>query len=326
MIWQLKNQKILHNKSQEKNTSTKLFLVLVFFCLGFFLNTKITYSYSIQPAIEDHTLKLEQKVDSSVMFTNTTQEERNFQIYTHRYNPKNMEILDDRNFVTLGVNTFFLEPKESFQIEYQVNIPNDVVPGTYFSIIVIEDIDDKEVGREGGIGLNYGIGALIAIHVINDIDISQVFLEQTNTELRYKNPLNPFNTVIEYSIKNNSKYTFLPTGQLTIASQKNKPIFYRINEQETRLYPQQELTFDFEYQGSIKDLITNKIAIAKIASEHSNQMKEDQINLPYLTQTTRIGGAILGFVVVLTITIILIKKNNQKTLKKAFKEKISKKY
>ncbi len=326
MKCQLNKRKNLCKKTQKKNTtSTKLYLVLVFFCLGFWLYPTTISSYSIQPAIEEYTLELEQEVDSSVNFTNTTEQEQNFKIYTHRYNPEKQEILDDRNFVTLSINSLSLEPEESAQIEYRVSIPDDVVPGSYFSIIVVEDINDEDIEREGGIGLNYGVGTLIAIHVIDDVDISEVFLNQTHTELKYKRPLNPFNTVIEYSIRNNSKYTFLPMGQLTIASKKDKPLFYRINEQETRLYPQDKLTFEFEYKGNLKDLITNKIAVAKVASEHSNEIKETQIDLPYLTQTLRIGSAILGFVVVLTASIILIKKSHQKRLEKAFKEKFSKK-
>ena len=326
MKCQLNKRKNLCKKTQKKNTtSTKLYLVLVFFCLGFWLYPTIISSYSIQPAIEEYTLELEQEVDSSVNFTNTTEQEQNFKIYTHRYNPEKQEILDDRNFVTLSINSLSLEPEESAQIEYRVSIPDDVVPGSYFSIIVVEDINDEDIEREGGIGLNYGVGTLIAIHVIDDVDISEVFLNQTHTELKYKRPLNPFNTVIEYSIRNNSKYTFLPMGQLTIASKKDKPLFYRINEQETRLYPQDKLTFEFEYKGNLKNLITNKIAVAKVASEHSNEIKETQIDLPYLTQTLRIGSAILGFVVVLTASIILIKKSHQKRLEKAFKEKFSKK-
>lgn len=326
MKCQQRKRKNLCKKRHRKNiTSTKLYLVLVFFCLGFWLNSTAADSYSIQPAIEEHILELEEEVDSSVRFTNTTEQEQNFKIYTHRYNPQKQEILDERNFVTLSINSLSLEPEESEEIEYRITIPDDVVPGSYFAIIVVEDVNEEETEKEGGIGINYGVGTLIAVHVIDDVNISEVFLKQTHTELKYKRPLNPFNTVIEYSIRNNSKYTFLPTGQLTIASQKDKPIFYRINEQETRLYPQDKLTYEFEYQGNIKDLITNKIAVAKITSEYSNEIKENQIDLPYLTQTLRIGSAILGFVIVLTISIILIKKNHQKRLEKAFKEKISKK-
>lgn len=323
MKCQLKKRKNLCKK--KNTTSTKLYLVLVFFCLGLWLNPNSINSYSIQPAIEEHILKLEQEVDSSVNFTNTTNQEQNFKIYTHRYNPENQEILDDRNFVTLSINSLSLESEESAQIEYRVTVPDDVVPGSYFSIIVVENINQEEVEKEGGIGINYGLGTLIAIHVIDDVDISEVFLKQTHTELKYKRPLNPFNTIIEYSIRNNSKYTFLPTGQLTIASKKDKPAFYKINEQETRLYPQDKLTFEIEYKGNIKSLITNKVAIAKIASEHSDKIKETQIDLPYLTQTLRIGTALLGFVAILTTSIVLIKKSHQKRLEKAFKEKISKK-
>ncbi len=322
----LKKRKILFNKIQKKNTtSTKLLLVLVFFCASFCLNSTPTSSYSIEPAIEEFVLELEQQVDSTINFTNTTQEEQNFKVYTHRYDPKNQEILDDRSFVTLGITSLTLEPEQTAEIEYRINIPEDVLPGSYFSIIVIENVKEENFERQGGIAINYGIGSLIATHVVDDVNISEVFLNQTHAELRYKRPLNPFNTIIEYRIKNNSKYTFLPLGQLTIASEKDKPIFYKINSEETRLYPQDELSFQFKYEGGLKDLITNKIAFAKVTSEHSSVFKETQIELPYLTQTLRIGTAILGFFVILTTLIVFVKKTNEKRIKRKFKEKISKK-
>ena len=326
MKCQLKKRKILFNKNQRKNiTSTKLYLVLVFFCLGFWLNTTATNSYSIEPAIEEFVLEPEQQVDSTINFTNTTQEEQSFKIYTHRYNPKSQEILDDRSFVTLSINSLTIEPEQTAEIEYRITVPDDVLPGSYFSIIVVENIKEENLERGGGIGINYGIGSLIATHVIDDVNISEIFLNQTHAELKYKRPLNPFNTIIEYSVKNNSKYTFLPTGQLTIASERDKPLFYQINDQETRLYPQDKLSFQFEYQGGLKDLITNKETFAKIASEHSNDLKETQMELPYLTQTLRIATAILGFIVILTILIVVIRKTNEKRIKRKFKEKISKK-
>ena len=321
-----KKRKILCKKSKGKIiTSTKLFLVLVFFCLTFAFKTNPTLSYSIEPAIEEFLLNISQEASSSVNFTNTTQEEQRFSIYTHRYNPVEQEILDERNFLEVKTTSLSLEPEETAEIEYLINIPEDILPGSYFSIIVVEGLQDEDVQQRGGFGLNYGIGTLIAIHVVDDIDISDIFLNQTQTTLRYKRPLNPFNTVIEYSIRNNSKYTFLPTGQLTIASEKEKPVFYQINEDEKRLHPEDRLTFEFEYKGNIKDLFDNKKAIAKIASQYSNELKEDEIEIPYLTQTLRIGGVVIGSLAILTASILLIKRNQRKTLEKMFKDKISKK-
>jgi hypothetical protein len=312
-------------KDLKSNTSTKLFLVLVFFCLCLLPYPNKSNSYSIEPAIEEFVLELNQEVTSSISFTNTSEQKQEFKIYTHRYNPAEQKILDDRNFITLETVSLSLEPNETGDIQYKINTPNNVVPGSFFSIIVVEDVNQEDMGQTGGIGLNYGIGSLIAMHVIDDTNISNVFLNQTHTELTYKKPLNPIKTIIEYSIKNDSKYVFLPVGQLTLASNKNKPIFYKINPEESRLYPGQSLSFEFEYQGNLKDLITNKTAVTKIGSQYSNDLKQNQMELPYFTQTTRIASAILIFLVVLTTTIVLVKRSNENTLKEAFKEKIAKK-
>jgi hypothetical protein len=321
----MKKKNLCKKNDSKSNTSTKLFLVLVFFCLCLLPYPSKSRSYSIEPAIEEFVLELDQEITSSVSFTNTSEQKQDFKVYNHRYNPKEQKILDDRDFITLETNSLSLEPDETGEIQYKINIPINVVPGSFFSIIVVEDVNQEDIEQTGGIGLNYGIGSLIAIHVIDDTNISDVFLNQTDTKLEYKKPLSPLNTVIEYSIKNNSKYVFLPTGQLTISSKKDKPIFYKINQEETRLYPGQSLSFEFEYQGTLKDLITNKMAVTKIGSQYSNDLKEDQIKIPYFTQTTRIVAAVLIFLVVLTTSIVLVKKSNENTLKEAFKEKIAKK-
>ncbi len=320
-----KRETLCKEVKEKKSTSTKLFLVLVFFCLVILPSSNQCHSHSIEPLIEEFVLELNEKTTSSINFTNTSEEKEEFKIYTHRYNPEEEKVLDDRNFINLDTTTISLDSEETKNIEYEIAIPNDVIPGTYFSIIVIETIPQGDKPKTGGIGFNYGIGSLIAIHVIDDVEISEIFLNETQAKLSYKKPLNPFDTIIRYSIQNNSKYTFLPTGQITIVSQNEKPIFHKINTEEERLYPNQTLEFEVEYQGSLKNLLENNIAFARIASQHSNDLKETQIDLPYLTQTLRLTTAILSFLIILTVLIVLTKKNENKRLKRIFKEKITKK-
>ncbi len=324
-------KKILNPKKQickkhtkKNNTSTKLFLVLVFFCSILITNTKNLDSYSIEPAIEEFVMGIYEQKTSTIRFTNTTQEKQNFKVYSDRYNPESERILDERNFITLDIQEFSLEPEETIEIEYNIDIPGDTLAGSYFSIIVIENIHDQRPTASSYISLNYGIGSLIAIHVEDETDINEIFLQQVNVELKYKKPLNPFNTVIEYAVKNNSKYTFLTTGQVILISPDKKPIFYQINPDETKLYPDNELTFEFQYEGELKDLLKNKNLVAKINSQFSNNLRETQIELPYYTQTLTIAIAILTAVVILTIYIIISKKTGNKKITKIFKKKLKK--
>lgn len=310
---------------KKNNTSTKLFLVLVFLCSILITNSKSLSSYSIEPAIEEFVMGIYEQKTSTIRFTNTTEEKQNFKIYSDRYNPERERILDERNFITFDIKEFSLDPGENIEIEYNIDIPSDTLAGSYFSIIVIENIHNQKPTASSYIGINYGIGSLIAIHVEDETDITEIFLEQVDIELKYKKPLNPFNTEIEYTVKNNSKYTFLTTGQLMLISPNKQPIFYQINPNETKLYPDNELTFEFQYEGDLKDFLTNKTLVAKINSQFSNNLRETQIELPYYTQTLTITIAALTVIIILTIYVIISKKKGDRKIAKIFKRKFKKK-
>ena len=306
----------------KKVTSTKLFLVLVFFFSLLFAYTNNTFAYNIQPAIENLVLEINEERTSSIYFTNTTEERQNFKVYSHRYNPEQEQILDERNFITPNIDFFSLEPNEKFEIGYTIKIPDDTIAGSYFSVIVVENIKGKTPTTTSAIGINYGIGSLVAMHVIDDTDIAQIFLTQTEVELKYIKPLNPFNSKLEYKIKNNSKYTFLPSGQLVIGSKGQKPVFYQINPEETKLYPNKELVFEFTYNGNIKDLIVNKKALARIGMQFSSVLRETEIELPFLNRTLTIVITFSIIAVVVSTVVLMTKKETDKKLKEMFRNKL----
>ncbi len=303
------------SKFELKTPSTKELLVLVFLCMLSFLYTGNSYAYNIEPAIEEFTLEVYDQREASIKFTNTTQEAQEFKVYSHRYNPETEEIIDDRDFVHLTTETFPLEPNESKDILYEIIIPDDALSGSYFSIIVIEQIQPQSTESNSVIGISYGIGSLIAIHVKDDTDISEVFVTETTTQLKYTKPLNPLSTEIEYKIKNNSKYTFLPTGQLAILSPNEQPVFYQINPEETKLYPESELTFTFNHEGNIKDLLKNKIALARVGTQFPGNLRENQIELSYFNQTLTIAITFIVTGTIFTTFIILARKKSNKKLK-----------
>jgi len=284
--------------------------MLVIFCFS----ANLTNAYQLQPTVEEFTVGVNDTRNSTLYFTNTTDEPKSFKVYSHRYNPEDEKILEERDFISLGKTFFILAPEETAEIPYSINIPNDILGGSYFSIIVIEDLPSEDTPTpSGNISINYGVGSVVAVHVEDDTDISQVFLEETVVKLRHKKPLNPLNTKIEYTIKNNSKFTFLISGTLGIFSKGEEPIYYRINPEELKLYPGAELSFDFEYKGTYEDLIKNKIVAAKIGTQFSNHLRENQMELNYLTQTVSMGAAFFTTVILIVIALVIIKKQNKVT-------------
>lgn len=314
------------NRFLKKNTtSTKAILVLVFFCVLAFTHNKALYAYNIQPAVADFIIRVDDSEQlSSVFFTNTTEQEQNFKVYSSRYNPEKEEILDERDFVFLETNLISLAPDETAEIGYNIQLNDDVLGGSYFSIIVVENVQEDEDEKTSPIGINYGIGSLVAIHVVDDIDIFEIFTKEVDISLSNKKPLNPFNTSIEYKIKNNSKYTFLPSGQITIGSVGEKPNFHNINIQEKMLYPTNEMTFEFEYEGDIKDFLQNKTVRAITGMQFSSELRENTIELPFLKQTFSYILGVFTFVVITTIVLVLIKMHKDKDLTKKFREKLKK--
>ncbi len=309
------------NSKKDILTKTLTFLVLFFlFSISF---AGQSFSYSISPAIEEFFLEIYQKQESSIYFTNTTTGVQNFKVYSHRYNPEKEKIIDERDFVTLEQEEISLEPNQTSEIKYKINIPEDTLAGSYFSIIVVEGIEEQTPTPTSAIALNYGIGSLIAVHVIDETDIAEVFLTQTQVTLKHKQPLNPFNTEIEYRIKNNSKYTFLPTGQLIIASEGDAPLFYTLNSEEQKLYPNTEISFSFNYKGNYEDFLKDKKVIARVGTQFSNQLRETQIDLLYFNQTLTAGFFAGSILVAITIAVLITKKKGDKKATEMLKKKMS---
>ncbi len=324
MLKKKKNQLIHSQYLGKLLTSTKYLLVLVFFCLILLPSFGQTNAYSIKPAIEEFQLEPLEKAQGVLYFTNTTTQDQNFKIYSHRYKPQREEILDERDFVKTDIQSITVTAGETAEIPYEVEIPDDTLPGSYFSIIVVEGEDDRQNQTGSSIGINYGLGALVAMHVVYDIDIADIFINETEIELNYTKTLIPFRTVIEYKIKNNSKYTFQILGQLGIQSknQKTQPTYFQINPKGEKLYPNTELSFSFIYYGRLRDFIENKNVVARTGNQFSNNLKENTIEIPYLTQTIIVATAlIIIFSTVIVATILLRKQKGNRKQKKKEKTK-----
>jgi hypothetical protein len=295
----------------------RFFSTLIIFALSFLFlktNNQEIFAYNIEPAIREFILQVEDEKTGSIFFTNTSENQQEFKVYSHRYNPKTESIIDDRDFIELNNEFFTLQSGERIEIEYSIKIPEDVLGGSYFSIIAVEEIQHKNL-EPTTIAINYGVGSLIAIHVVNDTDISEIFLNEIEIDLKYKQPLNPLKTEIEYRIQNSSKYTFLPKGQLTITSTEEKPIYFRINTEEHKLYPEDVLSFSFTHEGEWKDLLKNKKIVSRIGSQFSNDLREIQTDLPYLNQTV-LAISTLIFLIATLIVLIKARKKKKKTKKK----------
>lgn len=292
----------------KKITSTKLILVLVFFCFLLF-QTKSINAYYLEPAIQEFLIQPNQSTTSYFEITNTTDEEKELNIYTERYDPKEEEILKEKNFVETEITKILIEPKGTKKIEYEITALDDMLAGSYFSIIVAENVNQRE--QDDGIGINYGVGSLIAMHIVDDTDISDVFLNQTEARIEFEKPLNPLETKIRYYIKNNSNYVFLPLGQVALLHKNEEPTFFRINTDEERLYPDEELVFEFTYEGEYHDLLEDKVAIARVGMQHSDTLKETTSTLLYFEQTKLAIILLITSLAIITTLVVGIKRISQ---------------
>ncbi len=289
-----------------KRTSTKYILVLVFFCFFLVLQTTNIHAYNLEPAIKEFLIQPNQTTTSYFEITNTADEKKEIEIYTERYDPKEEEILKEKNFVETKTRKLLLEPEGTETIEYEIQIPDDMLAGSYFAVIVVENVNQR--GEDDGIGINYGVGSLIAVHIVDDTDISEVFLNQTEARIEYEIPLNPLNTKFKYYIKNNSNFVFLPIGQIAIVHKDKKPTSFAINSDEERLYPEQELVFEFEYQGNYYNLLEDKIVNARVGMQHSDTLKETETTLLYFEQTKLAIILLISTLAIITTIVVGIKR------------------
>jgi len=202
---------------------TKIKFVLFFLLISFLIPQSSclgqgALAIEISPLTSFFSLEPEQKQTGQFLV-------RNLSSQTLRIIPRvvSFETIDDqgtlqiqegdfRNFVTLPVSVFELEPKEQRQIFFTANAPKNSKGGHYFAILFAAETKDKIADRPQ---LASEVGGLVFIEVLGSLRREIKIKDFEIKKLNWRNPH------IKLTVENKGNTLAIPFGELKIFNWRN---------------------------------------------------------------------------------------------------------
>ena len=188
------------------------------------------------------------------------------------YDAKNQELIDTETyiFVKTDKEIFNVKAHESLTLSYEIIPPDNILPGTYFNIIILQTQSEESfIQGENPIGLLGNISQLVIINVVDSesqvkgisTEFAQISIEIVNKGIPFIKP-----TIIKYTMQNTSNYVLNPVGEIQIFNQKGKyePLYIKINSNEIKLYPKDKLEQEFTVKDwNISDIFNPREIVGR---------------------------------------------------------------
>lgn len=275
--------------------------------------------------IKEEVINQDDLLLDEISFKNTTKESQKIKIRIAPYDPKNEQILTTKPFVGMTKTSYTVPAGKEIQIPYAVSIPQETPAGTYFNVILFEEVKDKKDVVDANVEITPTIGALLAFHVQDsDVSINQIFFNQSDISLKIEKKGLPYisPTVFTYTYVNNSNFVFKPKGEIRILDADEKQVRerFQINEEEKAIYPgdKYEKTFEVRMWTDYKDILSQKNIIAKTYSNIDDTPVINKVTVSILNQIIVIGAVgtvIIGLLIYSGISAIVSVSKSKKEKK-----------
>ncbi len=257
--------------------------------LSFFLNflTKISAN-TLTPAINETFLETNKRSYNKVTITNEQNKKISVTPKVYPYSAKDESLIngDQYIFVKTDLETFDIEPNSSLNINYEIIPPQNLVPGTYFNLIVFEEVDNNPIlKQQNPINTSANLSQLIVLHIteagnIKGItsDFANITFEITEKGLPFLKP-----TKIKYIFQNKTNYVLEPEGEIQIFNIQGKyqPQYIKINKDNSKLYPNDSFEEEIEINNwNIIDVISER----KIIGRFYNGLDDNFVTKEVITE------------------------------------------
>jgi hypothetical protein len=301
-------------------------IVLTISLLSLFslLFPSLTHANTISPHSKELLITNQERTKETLSFTNDSTKEVLITPVIYSYDPQTLEM--DKNegyfFLRADREIFTIEPKETLQLKYEVVPTENMRPGTYFNLIILQkESEDIFVEQINPIGAVDSLAHLVTLHIADPesavygitSEFANISIEVLEEGIPYLRP-----TVIKYTYENVTDYVLNPMGEIQIYSEKGNyaPTYLKINREQEKLYPGGLLEEEFEIeQYHISDLYSNRVIIGRFYNGiDENLMIKEIVSEPNYILLGGVG-------IIILITIILLKalltknpkrKNNSK--------------
>lgn len=156
---------------------SRLITCLALFGCGVFLSTAQAQALAVSPVLYDFEIATGASKQGSVTITNDTGEEETFALHVRNFTASGecgqQEYLEESQPSDLASWIFperpsvTLEPGESQDFPFVVNVPRDAEPGGHYATIFFSRVPDP--ANQTGVGVGSEVGILILVNVPGDV-------------------------------------------------------------------------------------------------------------------------------------------------------------
>jgi len=259
--------------------STQIIFSLILSATVFLASSEKIFAHSIQPSITEIEVETGESFKGFVKFTNTETKTIDIKISTENYLPQEGEIAAGTIFVKTEKSSFRIGIDQTVKIPYTVSIPETTIPGSYFNVIVFEETTDHSTD-ESPIGVNSGLGALLAIHALSPIeDTKKTLHRDLDTSLKIITKGIPFLSPLKFSltVTNPTNFAITPYSDIRVNNAKGgkEPVELTLNAKGEKLYPGKSISKEFEVNSrSLYDFISPRTIVARTYTNMSNNFVE----------------------------------------------------
>lgn len=285
--------------------SIKKLFTIGFISILFFLQLTPVRANTLAPAINQIIRSTEESVNSTILFTNTTNKEVYISPTVVGYNPKTSNIITDESyiFVKTDIDTFRVEANSTLSLNYQIVVPSNLSLGTYFNLIILKQTNDSGfLDSDNSVGAIDNLSHLVVLHVVQQGDVKGITSEFAQISMEIVDRGIPFikDAKVKYIYQNITNYVLVPDGEIQIYNNKGKypPQYYKINKDRQKLYPndiiEETIVID---KWDISDLIYPRTVLGLFYNgiDENSISKEIQQNSSYFFVISGITVLTFGF-------------------------------
>jgi hypothetical protein len=304
---------------------TKVLTKTAFISLFVLLFVNSVQANSIFPYKKEVMISNQERTREKISFKNDGKKDILISPVVYSYNPQTLELIETEGyiFVRTDKEIFTVKPNHTITIDYEIVPPTNLEIGTYFNLIVLETQAENTFLRQTNpISVTDSLSHLIVLHIIDSesavygitSEFAQVNLEVTQKGIPFIRPAK-----VKLVYQNITNYVLTPMGEMQIYNKKGKysPIYFKINEEEKKLYPggiiEEEVTIE---KAHLSDLFNERTVIARFY----NGIDENFI----LKETSIQPNYILLIVAVIFVISLLILIRSLFEIRKKSKKKIVK--
>lgn len=241
---------------------------------------------------------------------------------------------DIATWVKLDPTPIVLEPQGRKEITITVDVPADAAPGGHYGIVAFSSKPPSSGTDKPQVAITQGIGTLLLVRIEGEIVESAAISAFTTVAKTNRLPVS-----FAAAYQNTGNIHLKPQGNITITSMTNKVVAtIAVNATKRSTLPKSARSYDVAWEkGTVKTTATN--AWAKFWEEYSNERANFGLGKYTATLALTAGQSNsvatnatatfwvlpwhvllvwgLGFVVLLVLLIILIKRYNKWVIAKA---------